>query len=192
MAKIDTTKIEGYENMSPEQKVAALEAHEFPNPDYKGFVKKEVFDRTTSELAETKRKYNALLSEEEQAKNQRDEEHQALLNKVAAMEKNETISKHKASYLAMGYSEEHATKAATALAEGKTDEVFAIQKEHLTAHDSALKADLLKGTPTPPPGAGNGGTGTDYNKLALEAQANGDYTTAAYYLRLAQETPTTT
>lgn len=192
MAKIDTTKIEGYENMTPEQKVAVFEAYELPSPDYTGFVKKDVFDRTTSELAETKRKYNALLSAEEQEKLKRDEEHQALLDKVAAMEKNETISKHKASYLAMGYSEEHATKAANALTEGKMDEVFAIQKEHLTAHDSALKADLLKTTPTPPPGAGSGGTGTDYNKLALEAQANGDYTTAAYYMRLAQETITTT
>ena len=192
MAKIDISKIEGYENMTPEQKIAALEGHEIDDFAAENARLRNSVSKANSEAADYKKKYQELLSDDERAKAKRDEEHQALLDKVAAMEKNETISKHKASYLAMGYSEEHATKAANALTEGKMDEVFAIQKEHLTAHDSALKADLLKTTPTPPPGAGSGGTGTDYNKLALEAQANGDYTTAAYYMRLAQETITTT
>lgn len=44
MAKIDISAIEGYEAMSAEEKLAALEAFEIPEPDYTGFVKKELFD----------------------------------------------------------------------------------------------------------------------------------------------------
>lgn len=187
MAKIDTTKIEGYEGMTPEQKIAALLGHEIDDFAAENERLKNSVSKANSEAANYKKKYNELLDDDEKAKLARDEEHQKLLDRVAEMEKKETISKHKASYLAMGYSEELANKAANALVEGKMDEVFAVQKEHLTAHDTALKADLLKGTPTPPPGAGSG-AGADYNKMAAEAQTNGDYTTAAYYMRLAQET----
>ena len=46
MAKIDISKIEGYADMSAEEKLAALEGLEIPEPDYSGFVRKEVFDKT--------------------------------------------------------------------------------------------------------------------------------------------------
>ena len=36
MAKIDTKLITGYEQMTLEQKVAALEAYNHPDPDYSG------------------------------------------------------------------------------------------------------------------------------------------------------------
>ena len=39
--RIDTSKIEGYEDMTPEQKVAALEGADIPDPDYSGYVKKD-------------------------------------------------------------------------------------------------------------------------------------------------------
>ena len=38
MAKIDINAIEAYEAMSAEEKLAALEAFEIPEPDYTGFV----------------------------------------------------------------------------------------------------------------------------------------------------------
>ena len=34
MAKIDISKIDGYADMTPEQKIAALEAFETEDPDY--------------------------------------------------------------------------------------------------------------------------------------------------------------
>ena len=64
--KIDVTKIEGYSEMSAEEKLAALESYTIPDPDYTGYVKKDAFDKAASEAAEWKRKHNALLSEEEQ------------------------------------------------------------------------------------------------------------------------------
>ena len=42
MANIDTSKIEGYENMTAEEKVQALESFSIADPDYSGYVKKDV------------------------------------------------------------------------------------------------------------------------------------------------------
>lgn len=39
--KLDLTKIEGYENMTPEEKLKALEGYDVPDPDYSGYVKKD-------------------------------------------------------------------------------------------------------------------------------------------------------
>ena len=68
MAKIDTSKIEGYANMTAEQKLAALEAYDHPDPDLTGFVEKSKLDKATAEAAEWKRKHNALLSDEDKRK----------------------------------------------------------------------------------------------------------------------------
>ena len=50
MAKIDISKIDGYADMTPEQKIAALEAFETEDPDYSGYVKKDIFDKTAPSL----------------------------------------------------------------------------------------------------------------------------------------------
>ena len=49
--KIDFSSIEGYENMTAEEKLAALEAMDIPEPDYSGWVKKDVADKYASEAA---------------------------------------------------------------------------------------------------------------------------------------------
>lgn len=66
MAKIDISKIDGYADMTPEQKIAALEAFETEDPDYSGYVKKDIFDKTASELAAKKKELNEKLTEDEQ------------------------------------------------------------------------------------------------------------------------------
>ena len=55
MAKIDISTIESYEEMSTEEKPAALEGYELPDPDYSGFVKKELFDKASSEITSYKK-----------------------------------------------------------------------------------------------------------------------------------------
>ena len=68
MAKVDVTKIEGYDKMTPEEKIKALEAYETEDPDMSGYVKKEVFDKTASELAAKKKELTEKLTEDEQKK----------------------------------------------------------------------------------------------------------------------------
>ena len=45
--------IENYENMTPEEKLAALEKEIQREPDMSGFVAKSVFDKTASESFST-------------------------------------------------------------------------------------------------------------------------------------------
>lgn len=68
MAKIDITKIEGYDKMTPEEKLAALEAFEYEDNFSELEKYKNAASKANSEAAEWRKKHNALLSEEEQKK----------------------------------------------------------------------------------------------------------------------------
>jgi len=147
--KLNTDTIEGYASMTPEQKIAALEALELPAPDLSGYVQKAVFDRTASELAAVKKKYTETLSTEQQAKLARDQELEDIRTELETLRKEKTVSDHKAKLLALGYEEALALETASALADGDMETVFANQKRFLEAHDKATKSELLKGTPRP-------------------------------------------
>ena len=157
MAKIDVTKIEGYDKMPPEEKLAALEAFEYEDNSSELEKYKNAASKANSEAAEWRKKHNALLSEEEQKKQANEEELTSLRAKVEAMEKEKLVSGHKAQYLALGYDEALADATAKALADGDTAKVFANHKKFLETHDKTLKADLLKDTPAPPAGKGSEG-----------------------------------
>ena len=171
MAKIDITKIEGYADMSAEDKLKALEAYEIADPDYSGYVKKEVFDKTASELAAKKKELNEKLSAEEQSKIAEQEKLTDLQNKYDALLKENEVSKYKANLLGMGYDDALAAETAQAMADGDTDKVFANQKKHLENVEKKVKAEVLKGTPKPD---GNG-QGTEAMTLdKLRAMSSGD------------------
>lgn len=71
----DTIQIEGYDAMTADEKVAALEAMQLPTIDQTKYIEKTTFDKKTSELAEANRKIKALetanLTEEERKANER-------------------------------------------------------------------------------------------------------------------------
>lgn len=185
MATIDTSKIEGFSTMTAEQKLAALEAYEVPEPDYSGYVKKETFDKTASELAKVKKKLSDSLTDEEKRKQEAEEELNTLREQVKQMSRTATINEHKSSFVALGYDEKLAVETATALADGDVKKVLENQKVFLTEHDKAYKAELLKGNKTPP--AGGGDNTHDYEKMAQDAMAAGSFAEAARYTRLAGE-----
>lgn len=151
MAKIDVTKIAGYADMTPEQKIAALEAFETDEPDYSGYVKKDVFDKTASELAAKKKELNEKLTEDEKAKQKEQEERADLQSRYDKLLRESEISKFKAKFLGMGYEEKLAEDTAEAMADGNTDKVFANQKKHLDSVEKRVRADALKDTPKPTP-----------------------------------------
>ena len=153
MAKIDFSKIEGFAGMTAEQKLAALEAYDLPDPDYSGYVKKDVYDKTASDLAEWKKKHNALLSEEEQKRLASEEELTTLRQRVEQMEREKQTSDYTARFLELGYDATLAAQSAQAMAAGDAAGQFAGLKKFLEAHDKAYKATLLGQTPTPPAGA---------------------------------------
>ena len=174
MAKIDVSKIEGYENMTPEQKIAALEGYDTPDPDYSGYVKKDVFDKTASELAEKKKQLQAKMTEDEAAKQKEQEEREKLQKDYEALLHKTTVSGNKAKLLAMGYEEKLATETAEAMANGDTEKVFANQQKHLEAYGKKIRAEALKDTPKPTPD-GDGKTMTLKTLRAMTPQERYQY-----------------
>lgn len=167
MAKIDTSTIEGYSDMAPEQKIAALEAYESAEPDYSGYVKKDVFDKTASELAAKKKELNAKLSEDEKKRRQEQEDREKLQSAYDQLLRDSKISKFKAELLAMGYEDKLASETAEAMVDGDNDKVFANQKKQLEVVQKAARAEALKNTPKPQPdGDGKAMTLTEFRKLS--------------------------
>ena len=150
MPTIDTTTIEGFDAMSDADKLSALLKFEIPEKvDLSQYVSKQTFDKTSSELAEKKRLLNDRMSEDERTKAEAETQMKDLQSKYDALLKENTISKYKAEYLAQGYSDELAGKAAKAMADGDTAKVFEYAKTAKAEFEKTLKAELLKGTPKP-------------------------------------------
>ena len=147
--KIDTTKIQGYDTMSAEEKLSALEDYEIAEPDYSGYVKKEVFDKTASELASTKKQLKSKLTQDEQDKLKEQKDREELEEKYNKLLHESEVSKFKAKYLAMGYDEKLAEETAEAYASGDTETVFNNQRKALDAIAKKARAESLKDTPRP-------------------------------------------
>lgn len=151
---IDTSKIEGYADMTLEQKVAALEAYEIAEPDYSGYVKKDMFDKKVSELNEAKKNALAKMSEDEQAQAAREEELAQLRERNKELERTVSIASYKATYLGMGYDEALAEDTANAWADGNFDRIIKNQQKYNDAYAKKVKAGMLGEMPTPPAGSG--------------------------------------
>ena len=151
MAKVDITKIEGYESMTPEEKIKALEAYEIEDvqPDYSGYVKKDVFDKTASELAGVKKQLKEKMTDDEAAKQKEQEEREELQSKYEKLLHDSEVSKNKAKLLALGYEEKLADDTAEAMVTGDLEKVMANQKKHLEAVEKKVRAEALKDTPKP-------------------------------------------
>lgn len=161
--------IENYENMTAEEKVAALEAYE---PDMTGFVSKATFDKTASELAAAKKRERERMSEEEIKAAKEAEERAALMARVEELEREKTVNNYMNSYLAMGYDEKLAKSSAEALHKGDMDTVFKNQKTHADTREKALKTEFLKQTPTPPAGGTPAAMKKDdFQKMSLVEKA---------------------
>lgn len=154
MAKIDFSKIEGYETMSAEEKLAALEALELPDPDYSGFVKKELLDKATSDAANWKKQLRERMSEEEAAKAKAAEDMATVMAELETLRADKAVSEFTTQFMGIGYDEALAKNTAMALQKGDMSVLFKNHAKFVAEREKALKAELLKGTPTPP--AGNG------------------------------------
>lgn len=184
MAKIDISKIDGFDKMTPEQKLEALQGFEFPDPDYTGYVKKDLYDKAASDAASWKKKHNALLSEEEQKKQEADEKWADMEKELAGLRKEKTVSQYTAQLLKQGYDEALAASTAAAMESGDMATVFANSQKFLEGYAKKVVADKLKGTPRGADGGTGGADGMDYAKKIEEANSRGDIAAAAYYTRL--------
>lgn len=155
--KIDINKIEGYAEMSAEDKVKALESFELADPDYSGYVKKDLYDKTASEVADWKKKYKDTLSEKEQAELDAKEKAEQIESELKQLRAEKTIAGYKAELLASGYEDALASDTAKALADGDMAKVFANQKIFKGELEKKLKKDSMEGMSKPGTGGGSKG-----------------------------------
>lgn len=179
---IDVSKIDGYAEMTAEQKVAALEQYEI---DLSGYVKKDIADKYASEAADYKRKLKTKMTDEEAAREKEAAERQAMMEELETLKRDKQVSDNISKLLALGYDKEVAAKSANALVDGDIASFFELQGKHQESMVKTLKAELMKQMPKPP--ASDAAHRENFSKMADEALASGNIAGAAYYSRLAQE-----
>lgn len=171
---IDTSKIEGYEAMTAEEKVKALEAYSIADPDYSGYVKKETFDKTASELAQAKKDLKARMSEDEVKKAEAEALLQKYREEAETLRKEKSISENKAKLISAGYDETLAAESAKALVEGDIATVLKNQQVVIENVKKIAKGEAMAST-TPPAGKATDGTVTmtkdQFNNLSYAEMA---------------------
>jgi len=169
---MDITKIDGYvETMTADEKLALIAKYETPVPDLTGFIKKESFDKTASELAEAKKQLKAKMTEDEQKEAERAAKEAERDAELEKLRKESAVSKSKAKYLSLGYEEKLAEETATALADGDMNKVFDNQAIHLETVKKAAAAEALIHEPTPPAGKGGDTDKEAFEKMTLTEKA---------------------
>lgn len=176
MAKIDVTKIEGYDKMTPEEQIAALLGFEYDDGASEIERYKNAATKANSEAAEWKKKHNALLSDDEKNKQASEERMAQMQEELDKLRRKELVGGFVAQLVSQGYEAKLAQETAEAMADGDMAKVIANQTKFLATHDNALKAEILKGTPTPPAG-GQNETMTLEKLRAMSAQERYEYST---------------
>ncbi|MBP5741274.1 MAG: hypothetical protein J6W59_05940 [Bacteroidales bacterium] len=171
-------QIDGFENMTPEEKLAAIEAY---NPEENGWVPKATLDKATSDAA----KYKKDLKEAQQNTQEATATQKSLEERIQELERERAVSGAVAKYVGLGYSPELAQSSAEALISGDYDTLFKNQQTILAEARKAAEIEQLKSTPKPAGGVGS--QTQDFSKMIAEAQAKSDFAAAAYYTRLQQQ-----
>lgn len=167
--KIDVSTIEGFDTMTAEQKLEALMELEVPDKvDTSKMVSKELFDRKASELAEANKKLKSKMSEDEQKQAEIAEaaeaaakEKEALLARVAELEKNNTLREYTLGFSNLGFDEKLAAENANLFEEKDSVKFFANMKKFLENYEKAIEKKLMDKTPGPGGNAGKAGEEDD-------------------------------
>lgn len=115
---------------------------------------KKAMDKAASEAAGYKKKLREKQSAEEialQEKAEKEAEREEAFQKLL---KENTVAKYEKNFLALGYSEDLAAKAANAQYDGDTEELFKIQQNFQNVLLRQKETEWAKSRPDPP--AGNG------------------------------------
>lgn len=108
---------------------------------------KRAMDKASSEAADYKKKYNATLSEQEKASVEQAEEQHRRDERLAELERENSVHKFTESYLDLGYDKESAIAAATAQVDNDVETLFKLQKKILDEKLLAKEQELIKDMP---------------------------------------------
>lgn len=159
--KIDVTKIENYEAMTPEEKLDAVLNYEFEAPapveakadDGEVTKLKQRLNEVTSESANYRRQLHEKMTADEREKAEREEKWNALINENATLKREKYTGEYTTRYMGMGYPADVARALADTLPEGLPDSFFESQKSFLDSTIQNTKAQLLSQQPQPTQGS---------------------------------------
>lgn len=113
---------------------------------------RKAIDKATADASDWKKKFLATQSESEKLSMEKAERDAALKEELEMLRKESKVNKFAKSFMACGYTEEMATKAAEAQYSGDTDELFRLQKLHSDNMAKQIRADIMKTMPVPATG----------------------------------------
>lgn len=177
----DWSQVEGYrEDMTADEKVELL-AKFTPKPTQGGTDWKVQYDKTASEVASLKKQLKERMSDEERKEKERTDAETALKEELETLRRERAIDKHKASFMAQKYDADAAEKMATALVDGKADDLFKAMSDANGDVEKRMRAEILKNTPSPSGGKKNedGGEETVAERLAVKVAGNVNHTVSA-------------
>ena len=135
--KIDTSKIEGYENMTAEERVEAILALDVDDTSeidrYKNAASKA--NSEAAAFKKTAKGYEDRIAE--------------LEKKIQESEKEKRVANLKASYIKLGFDDDLAEKTAAAYVSGDDATVFANHEAVRAAREKEQQANSLKSMPRP-------------------------------------------
>ena len=149
-------KIEGYDSMSAEDKLKALEELEIEDDSSK--LKKLLNDANAEaskykkELKAKQEELDSKLTEQERAEKEiqaKEAEREEMLNKLL---KEKNVAEQKANFLKQGYSEELANTSANALVDGDFKTLFDNLGTFISERDKQAQVKALDRTPLPTSG----------------------------------------
>ena len=173
--KIDVSKIAGFEEMSAEDKIAALQSFEFEEPkvpDNSGEINKlkAALSKANSEAAEYKRQWKEKQTEQERLESERAEAEKALQDEVKALRRDKVVSEYAKQCMGMGYDAALAAECAEAMADGRFNDVFSIQQKFMETKTKEIEAAALNKQPglsagAPPVSAAEKAEENQYRKI---------------------------
>ena len=108
---------------------------------------KRAMDRASSEAADYKKKYNATLSEQERASQEKAEEQARRDERLAELERENSIHKFTEQFLDIGYDKESAIAAATAQVDGDAETLIKLQQKIIEQKVLAKEQELYRDIP---------------------------------------------
>ena len=167
MPNFDTSTIEGFDAMTPEQKVEALLKVEIPEKvDLSRYVSKETFDKKASEASALSKQLKDKMTDDEAKKADQDKLFNDMKEELQKLKDEKALGELTNHYLSLGYDKDLAVDTAKARMAGDQAKEFANGEKHRQALEKKLKEQLMDGTHKPD-GAGDD-DGKDKSDAAVE------------------------
>lgn len=174
MTKIDTSAIEGYESMSAEEKLAALESYEYSDNSDELSKYKNAVSKANSEAAEYKRQLKDANSKIQQAEEKGKEGQTEAEKQIAemkkqldAMKRDKSVSDYTSRLVSNGFESDMASKAATALVDHDADSFFDSLSKFVDEHDKKVRAEIAQHSIAPKAGPKDSGGDSGMTKKKL-------------------------